>query len=278
VNTTKPQLESRLHGHAPTGRENLAAPTNFDTTRIRFGEMIAAVSGIVLFISLFLEWYTVKGKGLAAGAGSQGVSGWESLSFIDILLFLIALIAIAAAVLRAMNSMPRQLPAAPSFIVLVAGAIGTLLVLFRILSTGDLGHPEVSAFIDVSRSYGIFVSFLAAAGITVGGWLAWNEEGKPMPGGRGAGAGAPGGAPLGAGQPPYGAGQPQASAPPQQQAYAQPAGGAAPAAQQPAAAAPAASAQPDAPAGAKADWYPDPRGEKRLRYWDGSQWTDHTAD
>ena len=29
---------------------------------------------------------------------------------------------------------------------------------------------------------------------------------------------------------------------------------------------------------AKADWYPDPRGEKRLRYWDGSQWTDHTAD
>lgn len=29
---------------------------------------------------------------------------------------------------------------------------------------------------------------------------------------------------------------------------------------------------------AAADWYPDPRGEKRLRYWDGSSWTDHTAD
>ncbi|HVL97485.1 MAG TPA: RDD family protein [Solirubrobacteraceae bacterium] len=27
-----------------------------------------------------------------------------------------------------------------------------------------------------------------------------------------------------------------------------------------------------------ADWYPDPRGEKRLRYWDGNAWTDHTAD
>ncbi|MEA2466328.1 MAG: hypothetical protein QOJ57_454, partial [Thermoleophilaceae bacterium] len=42
----------------------------------------------------------------------------------------------------------------------------------------------------------------------------------------------------------------------------------------------AAPAQQAAPAGgaAKADWYPDPRGEKRLRYWDGSQWTDHTAD
>ena len=28
----------------------------------------------------------------------------------------------------------------------------------------------------------------------------------------------------------------------------------------------------------KADWYPDPRGETRLRYFDGSKWTDHTAD
>lgn len=27
-----------------------------------------------------------------------------------------------------------------------------------------------------------------------------------------------------------------------------------------------------------ADWYPDPIGEKRLRYWDGLKWTDHLAD
>ena len=27
-----------------------------------------------------------------------------------------------------------------------------------------------------------------------------------------------------------------------------------------------------------ADWYPDPHGKHRLRYWDGSAWTDHTAD
>jgi hypothetical protein len=26
-----------------------------------------------------------------------------------------------------------------------------------------------------------------------------------------------------------------------------------------------------------ANWYDDPRGEARLRYWDGSAWTDHTA-
>ena len=27
-----------------------------------------------------------------------------------------------------------------------------------------------------------------------------------------------------------------------------------------------------------ANWYPDPHGQARLRYWDGTQWTDQTAD
>lgn len=32
-----------------------------------------------------------------------------------------------------------------------------------------------------------------------------------------------------------------------------------------------------APATKPAAWYPDPRGEARLRYWNGREWTDHTA-
>ncbi|MSW84519.1 MAG: DUF2510 domain-containing protein [Actinobacteria bacterium] len=27
-----------------------------------------------------------------------------------------------------------------------------------------------------------------------------------------------------------------------------------------------------------ADWYPDPQGLHRLRYWDGTAWTDHIAN
>ena len=41
--------------------------------------------------------------------------------------------------------------------------------------------------------------------------------------------------------------------------------------------APAEAAEPAQTAPAPADWYPDPKGEQRLRYWDGSRWTEHTA-
>jgi catechol 2,3-dioxygenase-like lactoylglutathione lyase family enzyme len=44
-------------------------------------------------------------------------------------------------------------------------------------------------------------------------------------------------------------------------------------AQPPAPAAPAPPAQSLPPP----DWYADPHGQARLRYWDGQQWTQHTA-
>jgi uncharacterized RDD family membrane protein YckC len=41
--------------------------------------------------------------------------------------------------------------------------------------------------------------------------------------------------------------------------------------------APAPAPVPAAPTLPPANWYPDPSGRARLRYWDGSRWTDHTA-
>jgi hypothetical protein len=48
-------------------------------------------------------------------------------------------------------------------------------------------------------------------------------------------------------------------------------------------AAPRPAAQPAAPPvgggpGQAPGWYPDPQGKARVRYWDGSSWTDHTAE
>jgi hypothetical protein len=229
------------------------------------GEMVAAVAGLVLIISPFLDWYSISAKNSIVHFSVSG-SGWDALSWVPWIVTITGLVAIALAVMRAVGSMPPSLPASPGFIILVLGGISTIFVLFRLLVTPDAGAS--SSLVDVGRSFGLFIAFLAAAGVTVGGWLLWNEEGKPRPGSAGAaGPGGGVGAPLGPGQQAPLGGQPQ------QQAYTPPAGGAAPAA------APAAQSAPAAGGGAaKADWYPDPRGEKRLRYWDGSQWTDHTAD
>lgn len=49
--------------------------------------------------------------------------------------------------------------------------------------------------------------------------------------------------------------------------YGQPQFGGPPQAQQP----------QQAAAGGGAGWHPDPHGQARLRYWDGSQWTEHTS-
>jgi hypothetical protein len=257
--------------------------------------MIAGIAGAVLLISLFLSWYSFSLDEDAirdqlppgvpdsiadqaidqakAGLGDSSASGWTALSFIDILLLLVAAIAIAVAVLRMANALPR-LSVSPGLIVLAAGVLAVLLVIFRIIDipTGDASSAElgqIDKFGGLSRDFGIFIALLAAAGVAVGGWLGWNEEGKPMPSGAGSGGAPAGGPAIGGGQPAggFGGGQPAATAPP-----------AATQAQPAATVPPAQASAPASGQGQPADWYPDPRGEKRLRYWDGTQWTEHTAD
>jgi uncharacterized RDD family membrane protein YckC len=101
-------------------------------------------------------------------------------------------------------------------------------------------------------------------------------------GGRQPAFAAPGGAQFGpppTGQPPAQAqppqAQPQQAQPPQaqpQQAQPQP-----PQAQPPQAQPQPQQAQPQPQQAHKADWYPDPQGQARLRYWDGQRWTEHTS-
>jgi hypothetical protein len=86
--------------------------------------------------------------------------------------------------------------------------------------------------------------------------------GLPHPGVAAPGAGVPQ-HPATTTQDPAAAGAPQTATTEQQPA--------ADTAQEPA------TAQQDAPAAAPADWYPDPTGQARLRYWDGGAWTQHTA-
>jgi hypothetical protein len=160
------------------------------------GELIAGIAGFVLLIDLWFKWYGVK---VSAGGALRnfniGVSAnaWESFGLIDIILFLVALIAIGVAVLRALDNLP-DMPFAPAQLVTVAGGIALVLIIFRIIDTPvDTGGVDG---IDVTRKIGVWIGLLAAAAVTYGGWRAMQESGASFGGagtaaGPGSGPGAP---------------------------------------------------------------------------------------
>jgi hypothetical protein len=140
-----------------------------DTSRLTIGDMIAGVGGIVLLISLFLPWYGAS-VSVAGFSASGSASGWESLGFIDILLFLIAVAVIAVVVARAAGQLPDEVPGA--VVLLAFGALAVLLVLYRII---DIPAGDVPDQVDLSRKLGVFIALIGAAAVTYGGWRTNSE-------------------------------------------------------------------------------------------------------
>ena len=168
---------------------------DFDRNRLSQGELIAGIAGLVLLIDLWFKWYGVKvsGAGGVLKGFSIGVSAnaWESFGFIDLILFVVALVCIGVAVLRALNRMP-DLPYPPATIIAIAGGLALLLILFRTISTPVDTHG-VSG-IDVTRKIGLWIGLLSVAAITYGGWRAMQESGASF-GDLGGGAKPAGGTP-----------------------------------------------------------------------------------
>jgi uncharacterized transporter YbjL len=138
---------------------------NFDHRRLRFGELIAGVSGFVLFVSLFLSWYGISIKFLGAGV-SANFNAWDAFSLIAIILFLVSVAAMGLAVMKALGQ-KVALPIAPSVVTAALGALAVILILFRLLV-----HPASH----LGLRYGIFIGLLAAIGVLVGGYQAMREE------------------------------------------------------------------------------------------------------
>jgi hypothetical protein len=136
-----------------------------DLRRLRSGEWIAALSGIVLLVSLFLPWYGTGGEGDA--------SGWEALAAIDIALALVAAFGVSLLVITASQRVPA-VPIALSAVVTFAGLIGVVLVLIRLASVP--GGFE-------GREAGVWLGLLGTIGIVAGGWIAMRDE-RLSPAGR----------------------------------------------------------------------------------------------
>jgi hypothetical protein len=149
-----------------------------DITRLRQGEKIAGVSAILLFIFMFFDWFGLKVSGGGVSVSSaQGGNAWDSLDVIPIILIIAILAVLAMVVVRA-NNMEVDLPVSLSVIATALAALGTLLILYRIISPPDFGTSGFGGVsVDTTRKLGVFLGLIAAAGMTYGSWRTMEEEG-----------------------------------------------------------------------------------------------------
>ena len=130
--------------------------------RLRDGEWIAAAGGVALLGSLFLHWYEVAGGEATA---------WQALAVLDVVLALLALAPLTLFALQVTRRSP-SLPVAFSVFTVLAGALATLLIAYRILN-----QPGANEAVGVQ--IGAWLGLAAAVVATVGGWRSLRTEAIP---------------------------------------------------------------------------------------------------
>src|SRR5215210_1489385 len=116
-----------------------------DTSRLRFGDLIAGGSAVLLFFFMFFKWFKVTGEGedQIPGAFKDAFSfnAWEGMPFLSIILLLCIAVVIAVVVVRLLGVQLPPLPVPLGTIILGAAALALLIILFRLVLTPD---PSVS--------------------------------------------------------------------------------------------------------------------------------------
>ncbi len=143
-----------------------------DVNRVRPGQRLAAIGGVVLLVDLWLSWYGIDlggiAKGLVGGAGiDTTVSAWQAFSWIDIILFVTAVGAIAIAAIPAVGR-AVELPFPLATVVAGLAGLSVLLIFYRIVN-----QPGPNDLISVK--YGAWLGLIAAIVTTVGALRAMGE-------------------------------------------------------------------------------------------------------
>lgn len=133
-----------------------------DLRRLRAGEWILAVSGVALFVSLFLPWY------------GDDRTAWEALAVNDVILAVVAIGAISVFVVTATQRVPA-VPVALEAMVTVLGIVAVVVVLLRTVWLPDGAD---------GREWGLWLALASVLGLTAGAWFGVREErvaGVPPP-------------------------------------------------------------------------------------------------
>jgi hypothetical protein len=145
-------------GHAATA---VRPAFNLDLRRLTRNDQIVGAATLVLFISLFLPWFTVSFRGIGGGSVNGLYHGYM---YIDLIL---ALAVLAFLVVRAgYDELPFRLPVSPEQALLAATGLNLLLALISFVF-----KPASVLGISVGWGIGAFIGLIAAIAAVVP--LAW---------------------------------------------------------------------------------------------------------
>jgi hypothetical protein len=149
-----------------------------DFSRLSPGEYLGMSAAVVLFISLWLPWFTTSDQNpnsTIAGARRGGsANAWQVFSSLDVLLVLACT---APFILSWIIARGHSLTWKPGEVTMVVGITGVVLILCNGII---LGRPGDS--VDIGLGVGYFVALIASAGLLVAGYLrqaVYTEARKP---------------------------------------------------------------------------------------------------
>jgi hypothetical protein len=151
-----------------------------DTSRLSPGEYLGMGAGVVLFISLWLPWFTTSADNvnsrLGGASGGDGANAWHVFSTLDILLVLAAT---APFVLSWIIARGHKLTWKPGEVTMIVGIASLGLILCNGII---LGRPGDS--VDIGLGIGYFVGLLGSGGMLVAGYLrqAFYTDARKPPG------------------------------------------------------------------------------------------------
>lgn len=131
-----------------------------DVSKLSRGQRIAAGAGVLLFIDLFLDWYSANTDLIDAK-----VNAWDVFSWVDLVCAATAIVAVLIAV-QAMGMV--NIPAPLSTILLPLAGLATLLVLYRLIN-----QPGANGLIN--NEFGAYLGLVLAAATT---WGALQMQGE----------------------------------------------------------------------------------------------------
>ena len=154
--------------------------------RLRSGEILAGAGAVVLFLSLFLDWFEpeitpriTETSGRVVGP-EQHVSGWTSLGWVMIVVLLAVIVLAVWLAASTLFAATVSQPVAAGVLLSAAGsvALGALVVRVAVVQPDlGIGLPDEL----VSVQWPAYLGIAALAVVVAGGWISIGDERTDAP-------------------------------------------------------------------------------------------------